>query len=682
MKIGWLWFALLMGIASVEAVTVVLEDFEAPAQFRLGGIKVNPQSQLQLSIKQPFEGERCAELLYLFERAEGLQYLEVISPHRLRAKVHRISVAVRGDGSGNFVRVRFVDSKGEWHQWDLGKLDFYGWKVLSANLEAPHGFWHGDGNGQLDYPITFFSIVLDSLVRPSEGVVAFDAVTVETDGRAEDFVEAFFEPKKSLGYFWGKNDVPSGKLIVTSGNKELTTVAVTLKVLDRKETPIMELKHPAVKVAYRKPFDRPIQLRVNRFGVYFVEVQVGETVRRQSICWLPEPAPIWDDSPFGVAMHFGQFKHKVPDTLELLKGMGAAWIRDELYWSNIEQEKGKFVFPDYYDRYMQAAAKLGIRPLIIFDYGNKHYDSGVAPYTPDGISAFVRYCRELINRYGKICKHWEVWNEPNLRQFWKPEPNPEHYTNLLKAVYQAVKATDPKATVVGVCTAGTDLRFIEEVLKRDGGKFMDAISVHPYRYPRSPEESDFLGEMQRLKGLLDKYGVGHLKVWLTEFGYPTHITKGGVPQHRSAALIARTYLLALSLPFVERVFVYDFQDDGDDPNYNEANFGLIRLDGSPKVGYAAYCTMARMLYRKRFVRRLDVGDGVFCFEFSDDKEGLLAVWMAKGESKLTLKVKGKRVTVTDLMGNSQTVYVSGGHISLTITEEPMFITDYGEAMLQ
>jgi len=48
----------------------------------------------------------------------------------------------------------------------LGVLHFRGWKVLWTHLDTPHGHWGGDGNGRLDFPITFFSVVLDSLVRP------------------------------------------------------------------------------------------------------------------------------------------------------------------------------------------------------------------------------------------------------------------------------------------------------------------------------------------------------------------------------------------------------------------------------------------------------------------------------------------------------------------------------------
>jgi len=672
--------AVLM-LSGVPQGPVTIEGFEGPAELRLGGMQVHPQSRLSLSEKDAFEGKRCAELHYKFERTSGLQYLEVIAPHKLTEKPRRVSVAVRGDGSGNIVRIRFVDANGEWHQYDLGVLHFRGWRVLWTHLDTPHGHWGGDGNGRLDFPITFYSIVLDSLVRPSGGVVAFDAVTVYYGEEPKPPVEVKFVPDKRWGYFWGK-EKPSGKLVLTNITDEPVTVDLTVRLLNHREELVRQIWQGRLAVAPKKSIERPLNLRLNRFGVYFLETQIAPLTKPQiphqprftnyaSICWLPEPAPVWDESPFGVCTHFGQFKHKVPETLELIRDMGAAWVRDELYWGNVEREKGKFEFPDYYDAYMEAAGRLGIRPLIIFNYSNRHYDKGLAPHTDEGREAFARYCVELMRRYGRICRHWEVWNEPNIG-FWQPKPNPENYTALLKTVYETVKSVDREAVVVGICTAGTDFGFIEEVLKRGGGKFMDAISVHPYRYPRSPEATDFVGEMKRLKELLDRYGAGHLKVWLTEFGYPTHIT-GGTPQWLSAAYIVRTFLWALTLPFVERLFVYDFQDDGEDPTYNEFNFGLIRFDGSPKVGYAAFNTMVRMLHRKRFLRQVEVDEGAVCLAFASDSEEVWAMWAIEGERKVTVSIPSKAVTIVDLMGNSRTVQPVKGQISLTLTAEPIFV---------
>jgi len=65
---------------------IVVESFEQPEEFRLGGVQIHPDSQLRLSEKDAFEGKRCAELRYKFEQVSGLQYLEVIAPHKLTEK--------------------------------------------------------------------------------------------------------------------------------------------------------------------------------------------------------------------------------------------------------------------------------------------------------------------------------------------------------------------------------------------------------------------------------------------------------------------------------------------------------------------------------------------------------------------------------------------------------------------
>ena len=64
--------------------------------------------------------------------------------------------------------------------------------------------------------------------------------------------------------------------------------------------------------------------------------------------------------------------------------------------------------------------------------------------------------------------------------------------------------------------------------------------------------------MNRLKALLDKHQAGHLKVWLTEYGYPTQLDPRGVAvafgraarPHESARALAplRRAALHLRLP--------------------------------------------------------------------------------------------------------------------------------------
>ena len=672
------WLCLSLACAQAGALRVVVADFEEPRLPRLGGAAVHPASKVRLSRDGPFEGKQFAELAYRFEAARGLQYLEVFAPKLFATRVRRIAVAVRGDGAGCTVRVRFSDRGGEWHQFDLGTLDFKGWRVLEADLGGGRDTWGGDGNHKLDYPVTFQNVVLDATTRPAQGAIGLDAITVDTQPDAEKLVDSRFVPTQPHGYFWGKDHPPGGSLVLRAAVPRDVDALVRARLLDHRGEPVADLWRGRVHLERGKPMTRGLRIKVERFGVYFVEVTAGDHTQRHSFGWLPEPAPVWPDGPFGACTHFAQHKHRLPLTLELLRRMGAAWLRDELSWGGVEREKGTFGFPPYYDRYMTTAGDLGLRPLIIFDYGNRHYDKGMAPVSAEAVAAFVRYCTTLMGRYRRVCRHWEVWNEPNIF-FWKPKPNVGDYTKLLRAVYPAAKKAHPEATIVGVCTAGTNLKFVEGVLERGGGKFMDAISVHPYRYPRSPEESDFLGEMARLKALLDKHDAGHLKVWLTELGYPTHVGNRGLPQHRSAAYLVRLMLQALSLPFIERLFVYDFQDDGTTPHYNEHNFGLIRLDHSPKVGYAAHCTTARLLHRKRFRRSLAAGDHIVCYEFAGDTGTVLAAWATKPAATLALRVSGKAPSVTDLMGNQAPVDAGDGRLDLPLTAEPLFITGYGDA---
>ena len=675
--VGSLFLWLVAAGSTAGTVKVLVEDYESPAELRLGGEGVQPGSRVALSDKEPFQGQRCAELRYKFAQRDGLQYLEVVTPHRFRTRLAGLSVAVRGDGSGEFVRARLLDKSGECHQFDLGKLDFKGWRVLSTALAGPHGFWGGDGNGKMDYPVQFLNVLLDALVRPAEGVVTFDAVTVEAEGMPGDFIESRFEPTKPHGYYWGKDEKPAGTLTFSTGVPGLASAAVEVRLLDHREQPVKDLWKGEIRVERGKPTQQEVSLGLERFGVHYVEVKAGEHSQRHSVAWLPEPAPIWDESPFGVCTHFGQHKHAIPLTFDLIKRMGAAWIRDEIGWGGVERQKGKFTVNEYYDLYMKTAGEMGLHPFIIFDYGNGLYDGGNAPVSPEAVAAFVAYCQELMKRYAAVCRDWEIWNEPNIF-FWKPKPNVADYTKLMKAVYPPTKAVNPKATIVGVCTAGTDLRFIEGVLKEGGGKCMDAISVHPYRYPRSPEESDFLGEMARLKAMLEKHGVGDMKVWLTEFGYPTQQDPRGVPEARSAAYLVRTSLHALTLPYVERLFIYDFQNDGTDPLYNEANFGLIRLDNTPKVAYAAHNTMVRMIARKRFVRAVEAGKDVICYEFAGDKGKVLAAWPKSQAATLSLSTTSKELKLTDLMGNTSVVAPADGRITAPLGEDPVFLTDYGD----
>jgi len=359
----------------------------------------------------------------------------------------------------------------------------------------------------------------------------------------------------------------------------------------------------------------------------------------------------------------------VDELLELIKGAGASWIRDEVYWSQIEKKKGVFDFPPQYDHYLKAARARGIQVLLILDFGNVLHTRAekAGPATEPERSAFAGYCREVVKRYGPLgVRHFEIWNEPNASMFWKPRPNPAEYARLLEAAYKACKDTDPGSTVLGCSTSGTDVDFISGVLAAGGGRFMDAISFHPYCQP-SPPEQRLLADIARLKALAPEKPL-----WITEIGYPTHAGAAGVDEETQADYLVRTFLLARTSPSIERVFWYDFQNDGEDRGEAEFNFGLVRMERTPKPSYGAFKTMTSLVKDLAPAEFHTVGD-TYVMRFDGRKDRLTAVWRRGGTDSIEIPCSRGLYRMIERDGESRTVEAKEPFLEISASEKPRYI---------
>lgn len=367
--------------------------------------------------------------------------------------------------------------------------------------------------------------------------------------------------------------------------------------------------------------------------------------------------------------HFGQFRPGMDHLLDLIKGAGATWIRDEVYWSEIEKKKGVFEFPPQYDRYLKTARARDMRVLLILDFGNGLYSRSEkgAPATDAERDAFARYCREVVKRYGPLgVRHFEVWNEPNASMFWKPRPSPADYARLLEAAYKACKDADPGSIVLGCSTAGTDVDFISGVLAAGGGRSMDAISFHPYRQPSPPEEN-LLADTARLKALAPEKPL-----WITEIGYPSHTGAAGVDEETQADYLVRTFLLARTSPSIERVFWYDFQNDGDDRGEPEFNFGIVRMDGTPKPAFAALKTMTSLIKDLRVTEFGMTGD-TYVLGFDGGEGRLTAVWRSGGTDTIKVPCPRGMYRLVERDGGSRIVEAKDPFLEISASESPRYL---------
>ncbi len=383
---------------------------------------------------------------------------------------------------------------------------------------------------------------------------------------------------------------------------------------------------------------------------------------------IPSPTPPRGGF-FGAQTHFGQNRSGADELLDLIKAAGIGWIRDEVYWSVVEKRKGVFDFPPQYDHYLKAAQARGIQVLLILDFGNVLYSGAEkgAPATEAERQAFARYCAEVVKRYGPLgVRHFEIWNEPNASMFWKPQPNPGDYARLLESAYKACKDADPGSTVLGCSTSGTDLDFIGGVLAAGGGRFMDAVSFHPYCQPSPPEER-LLDDISRLKALAPEKPL-----WITEIGYPTHAGAAGVHEETQANYLVRTFLLARTSPALQRVFWYDFQNDGQDGVEAEFNFGLVRMDKTPKPSYRAIKTMTSLVGDLSPAEFRSTGD-TYLLTFEGGKNRLTAIWRSGGTDSIKIPSSNGRYRIIERDGESRTVEAKEPFLEISASEKPRYL---------
>lgn len=105
-----------------------------------------------------------------------------------------------------------------------------------------------------------------------------------------------------------------------------------------------------------------------------------------------------------------------------------------------------------------------------------------------------------------------------------------------------------------------------------------------------------MGEIRTVAAMVEAEG-GPARLWVTEIGWPTHADERGVDERTQARYLVRTLALLRSIEVVEKVYWYDFKNDGLDTQYNEDNFGLIRHQKhglAPKRGVVAAAVFSRL----------------------------------------------------------------------------------------
>jgi hypothetical protein len=376
-------------------------------------------------------------------------------------------------------------------------------------------------------------------------------------------------------------------------------------------------------------------------------------------------------SAVGVNIHFTGAPAR---DLDMIRDAGFGWIRMDFVWGAVEREKGVYRFEPY-DQLVEGLEARKIRALFILDYSNRLYEKERSVRTAEGREAFARFAGAAAARYRGRGVYWEIWNEPNLEGFWAPQPAAEDYAALAIDASQAIRAADPKATVVAPASSGFPWDFFETILEKGILDHIDAFSVHPYRgsAPETVRE-----DYARLRELLARHaraGKPPPPIVSGEWGYSTW-HHGGRPfsAEVQGAYLARQFLTNLSEGIPLSIW-YDWANDGPDPKETEHNFGTVTLERDPKPAYVAAKTLTSTLAGTRFERRIEAGSDMHLLVFRGEERSVLAAWTSRGERRAFLEAPSVPGTLprTLCFGEKDALEASDGSIRLLLDGEPQYV---------
>jgi len=623
-----------------------VDDFEGEQmqwQALQGG--QNATTALQRDTNEKHSGGAALRVDYTFVGNRDYEYLQVTRPVDIPEPGLGLGFWLKTDGTPFPMRLRVTDATGETHQMDMIGEACAGWRFVAVALDAPGNAWGGDGNRRRDYPLQLGGICVDRTARDyaAQGSLWIDDVALLTPREVSDTLRV-----ETVGKRFG-NVYEPGEAVALRMSGDGARINWTLS--DHRGAQIARGDGPAASTEARFSFPAP--------GYYSCRIELageGGMLERQyfQAAALPADADALMSDFVGLNCHFGQNAYPL-ECMQLMRRYGIDRFRDEMGWVYVERDKGQYALPEHLQRYLNHADQLGMRPLVIFDYNNQHYDDGGFPNSPEAIAGFAGYAANLARLTRGVVRDFEVWNEwiGGCGMSGRPgDHGPEAYGKLLAATYRAVKAQAPDVTVVGVGGEyGAEcVQNLARMIDTAGPDAMDAFSIHPYRYPRSPEESDLVGEVGRIMASATDHGAAP-KTWITEIGYPTHRGPGGSDEPAQARHLIRTLLLLQATRGVRRVYWYDLKDDGVLREYNEHNFGVVHHQAyncAPKPAMVALGAFARITARSRFVGLDHAGDRYSAIYERADGNKLVVAWVT-GRDRV-VRVTGRVTSAFDLMG--------------------------------
>ncbi|RRR75030.1 MAG: hypothetical protein EI684_05690 [Candidatus Viridilinea halotolerans] len=351
----------------------------------------------------------------------------------------------------------------------------------------------------------------------------------------------------------------------------------------------------------------------------------------------PTVAPLDPDYLlFGVVVHLYYTDRE--RVMQLTQNAGFDWARQQIYWRDIEDPVNGVWAWDEVDALVDAANAYNVRLLV-------NVVRSPTPYSatnglPDNPEDFANFMEVLAERYKGRIHAYEIWNEPNLAHETGgtiTTADVGRYVEMLKLAYPRIKAIDPDALVLAAASSSSgitnpsvalsDEEFYRAMYTYNGGEvrnYFDIQAVHPGGAANPPDTlwpdnpsfiigcepapdlcwndhpTHYFRHVENVRRWMEEQGMGDKEIWITEFGWATPNSSPGYEFGNFVSLEQQAEYITAAVrraheqyPFIGNLFLWNMNfavtmvEAGRDPNHEQASFGILNGDWSPRPSYLA-----------------------------------------------------------------------------------------------
>lgn len=315
-------------------------------------------------------------------------------------------------------------------------------------------------------------------------------------------------------------------------------------------------------------------------------------------------------------------------------GAGFSWIKQQLVWKDIEQDRGQYNW-GVYDAIVDAAQRDGVKVLFSI-VGNPAWarNDRKTNGPPDNLQDFAPFLTAMAAHWKGRVAAYEIWNEQNLYYEWGDGPvDAGKYIELLKVAYPAVKQGDPNAIVVSGALTPTgvinpaiaidDRLYFEQMYQYQNGVFKniaDAIGFHAFGANNPPDDdpttttkpsnsykghwSFYFRNIEKFRDIMVKYGDDKRQIFITEYHWasttvpvPGYLYGLDVSEEEQAKFLVRGFQMMTSnyYPWVGAAFVWNlnYRVMGLPLTDEKTVFSVLNSNATPRPAYLALRDMAK-----------------------------------------------------------------------------------------